>query len=257
MARAILYDSTRCVGCRECEKTCSSRWGLPYNDKIAAEEKISSLKLTTVQTHGDKYSRKLCMHCLEPTCASVCPVGAFTRTALGPVTYDGSKCMGCRYCMAACPFQVPAYEWESRLPKVRKCDMCGDRAPAGQPTRCSQACPVEATITGDRAALLQEARQRIAQNPGQYVDRIYGVEEVGGTSVLLLSSVPFEQIGFRTDLPTRALPSYTWDALQHIPDVVAIGGVLLGCVYWLTARKLKVAETETGGAARSGKGMRS
>lgn len=248
MARAILYDSTKCVGCRECEKACAARWGLPYDERIAAEEKVSAHKRMTIRTHGEKFSRKGCMHCQEPACASVCPVGAFTKTAAGAVVYDAAKCMGCRYCIAACPFQAPSYEWNSRLPKVVKCDLCSDRTAAGLPTRCSEACPVEATITGDRAELVKEARKRIAENPGQYVNRIYGLNEVGGTSVLMLSAAPFEEIGFRTDLPSRALPGYTWDVLQHIPDTVGVGGVLLGGLYWLTARKLKVAKVEGAGA---------
>ena len=257
MARAILYDSTRCVGCRECEKACSGRWGLEYNDQIAAVEKTSVQKLMTIRTHGEHFVRKSCMHCEEPACVSVCPVGAFTKTASGAVVYDGSKCMGCRYCMAACPFQAPAYEWNSRLPKVAKCDLCSDRAASGQPTRCSESCPAEATITGERDDLIREAKKRIAENPGQYVDRIYGVQEVGGTSVLMLSGVPFEQLGYRTDLPTRALPAYTWDVLQHIPDTVGVGGVLLSGIYWLTARKQKVAAAEGNGRTASRKGERS
>ena len=244
MARSVLYDSTRCVGCRECEKACSERWHLPYNDKIAAEEKLSAHKLTTIRTYGEKFSRKLCMHCLEPTCASVCPVGALHKTALGPVVYDGDKCMGCRYCMTACPFQVPSYEWDSRLPKVRKCDFCSDRAASGQPTRCSEACPVEATVTGDRDQLIAEARKRIAENPNQYVNKIYGIEEVGGTSVLMLSSVPFDQIGFRTDLPQSSLPMLTWNVLSHVPDVAIVGGVLLGGIHWVTSRRIEVAKAE-------------
>lgn len=257
MARAILYDSTRCVGCRECEKACSSRWGLPYNEQIAAQEKVSAKKLVTIRTHGERFSRKACMHCQDPACVSVCPVGAFTKTAAGSVVYDETKCMGCRYCMAACPFEVPAYDWNSRMPKVSKCDLCSDREAAGLPTRCSEVCPAEASTTGDRDALVKEARKRIAENPGQYVDKIYGLQEVGGTSVLILSAVPFDQIGFRTDLPTRALPGYTWDVLQHIPDTVTVGGVFLSGIYWLTARKQKVAEAEGGGAKGFRKGERS
>ena len=150
MGLAILYDSTMCVGCRECEKACAARWNLPYNDAIAAEDQISAHKLTAIQAHGSRYSRRLCMNCNEPTCVSVCPVGAFKKTAPGPVVYDQTKCIGCRYCMLACPFQVPAYEWSSRLPIVRKCDMCFDRLAAGKMTACSEACPTGATITGDR-----------------------------------------------------------------------------------------------------------
>ena len=125
------------------------------------------------------------MHCAEPTCVSVCPVGALQKTSLGPVVYDAEKCMGCRYCLQACPFQVPTYEWNQRLPKMRKCDMCYERQSQGKLTACAEVCPTGATKNGDRDELLAEARQRIADKPGQYYGKIYGVKEVGGTSVLL------------------------------------------------------------------------
>src|SRR5512146_1873148 len=175
MSRAILYDSTLCIGCKACEGACAERWGLPYDEKIAAEEKISAHKLTTIETHGDRFSRRLCMNCERPTCASVCPVGALQKTALGPVTYDASKCMGCRYCMTACPFQVPTYEWDARLPRVRKCDMCYERQLAGKPTACTEACPTGATVCGERNVLLAEARKRIAEKPKDYSPRVYGL----------------------------------------------------------------------------------
>jgi Fe-S-cluster-containing hydrogenase component 2 len=103
-----------------------ARWGLPYNDKIAGEETISAHKLTAVETHGERYSRRLCMNCQQPACASVCPVGALQKTALGPVTYDADKCMGCRYCMQACPFLIPKYDYENLAP-------LGENVTAGQP----------------------------------------------------------------------------------------------------------------------------
>src|SRR6266536_2124421 len=213
MSKAILYDSTLCIGCKACESACAERWGLPYNEKIAAEERISAHKLTAVETHGERFSRRLCMNCQQPACASVCPVGALQKTALGPVVYDADKCMGCRYCMQACPFQVPSYEWNSRLPKMRKCNMCYERQSQGKPTACTEACPVGATICGERDELLTEARKRIAGKPGEYYDKVYGVEEVGGTSVLYISAVPFEQIGLRTNVPREALPETTWRAI--------------------------------------------
>ena len=86
-------------------------------------------------------------------------MAALQKTAAGPVVYDEDRCMGCRYCMVACPFQVPTYEWEARLPKVRKCDMCSDKIAAGGVTRCSEACPYEATITGERDELIAQARR--------------------------------------------------------------------------------------------------
>ncbi|MBI4462942.1 MAG: 4Fe-4S dicluster domain-containing protein [Acidobacteria bacterium] len=244
MAKAILYDSTLCIGCRLCEAACAQRWGLPYDDAIAAGEDLSEHKLTAVQTHGESYSRRLCMHCLDPTCVSVCPVGALQQTSLGPVVYDEKRCIGCRYCMLACPFQVPAYEWSRQLPRVKKCDMCYERQQAGRPTACSEICPTGATLTGERDQLIVEARRRIAENPGQYYDHIYGLEEVGGTSVLFLSAVPFEELAMRTRLPHEPLPVLTWRVLSLVPDIVAVGTVLLGGVWWITHRREEVAAAE-------------
>lgn len=244
MSKAVLYDSTLCVGCKACEGACAGRWGLPYNDRVAAEERLSAHKLTAIETHGERYSRRICMHCNEPACASVCPVGALQKTAMGPVVYDASKCMGCRYCMTACPFQVPAYEWDKRLPKVRKCDMCYDRQRDGKLTACAEACPTGATICGERDALVAEARKRLAEKPKDYYQKIYGIKEVGGTSVLFLSAVPFEQIGLRTTLPQEAMPHFTWRVLSMVPDVVSVGSVLLGGIYWITNRRDEVARKE-------------
>ena len=244
MPRAILYDSTLCIDCKACESGCAERWGLPYNDRIAGEEYLSAHKLTAVETHGDHYCRRLCMNCLQPACVSVCPVGALQKTSLGPVVYDSSKCMGCRYCMQACPFQVPTYEWSKRLPLVRKCDMCYERQSHGKQTACAEACPVGATVNGDRDELIAEARRRIAGKPDQYYNRIYGLREVGGTSVLFLSAVPFEQIGLRTNVPQEPLPETTWRVLEMLPDVVSTGSVLLGGIWWITNRRAEVARKE-------------
>lgn len=244
MARAILYDSTLCVGCKQCEEACSKRWGLPYDEKIGAEEHISAHKLTAVRTFGERYSRRLCMHCEDPTCASVCPVRAMQKTELGPVIYDASRCFGCRYCMQACPFQVPTYEWSSRTPRVRKCNMCYERQSAGKPTACTEACPTGATICGDREELLKEAKKRLAEKPSEYFQGIYGQREVGGTGVLFLSAVPFEKIGLNTRVPLEPIPSMTWRAMKVIPDVVTSGAALLGGIYWITHRREAVAKAE-------------
>ncbi len=243
MSQAILFDSTKCVGCRACEGACAERWNLAYDDRIAAEEKLSARKLTTIRTVGERYVRRMCMHCNEPTCVSVCPVGAFQKTKAGPVVYDESRCIGCRYCMQACPFQVPAYEWSSRLPRIKKCDFCADRQAKGQPPACVEACPVQAAISGDRDALIAEARERLRRSPGEYHPKIYGVDEAGGTSVLMLSAVPFEQLGLKAFGP-EPLPALTWRALALVPDVATVGSVLLGGIYWITHRREKVAAEE-------------
>jgi formate dehydrogenase iron-sulfur subunit len=244
MPRAILYDATLCIGCKQCEAACAEAHHLEYTDAIAAEENPSERKLTAVAARDDKFMRRLCMHCEDPTCASVCPVAALRKTPEGPVIYEESRCMGCRYCMVACPFGVPKYEWSKMLPKVRKCDMCVERAGQGLATACAEICPTGATISGDRDALVAEARKRLRDNPGQYVDHIYGLSEVGGTSVLLLSGVPFEQFGYRTDLIQQPLPLLTYRVLSRLPDLVAVGGVALGGIWWITHRRAEVAAAE-------------
>src|SRR5690348_623298 len=164
MSKALLYDATMCIGCKQCEQACATQNGLPYDETIAAEPRQSEHKFTTVLTKNDKFMRRLCMNCAEPACASVCPVGALKKTAAGPVTYAEEKCMGCRYCMVACPFGVPKYEWSKVLPKVRKCVMCPDRVAAGQATACAEICPTGATKFGERDELIGEAQKRIHDN---------------------------------------------------------------------------------------------
>jgi formate dehydrogenase iron-sulfur subunit len=244
MAYAILFDSTKCVGCRSCESACAEKWHNPYDDKIAAEEKLSAHKLTTIQTKGDRYIRRMCMHCAEPACVSACPVGALRKTAQGPVVYDADKCMGCRYCMTACAFGAPTYEWNSRTPKIAKCNMCIERQSAGKPTACTEACPNEATLCGDRDAMIALAKKRMEENPTTYHPKIYGMQEVGGTSVLMISDVPFEQLGMPANLPNEALPGLTWRALETIPSVVSVGSVALSGIYWITHRRAAVAKAE-------------
>ena len=146
--------------------------------------------------------------------------------------------------MQACPFQVPSYEWSSRLPRMRKCNMCYERQVKDQVTACTDACPTGATICGDRNEMIAEAKRRLAEAPGDYYQKIYGVHEVGGTSVLYLSSVPFEQIGLNTKVPQEAIPMMTWRALSAVPDVVSAGATLLGGIWWITHRREEVAKAE-------------
>jgi formate dehydrogenase iron-sulfur subunit len=240
--RALLIDLTRCIGCRACVGACQEAHGFPVDD-TATELGIRAYTAMVDLPH-DRHVRKLCMHCVNPSCASVCPVGALRKTAAGPVTYDARICLGCRYCMVACPFDVPRYEYRAAVPSVRKCDFCGERQAQGKVPACVEACPVEATVFGTRAELLAEAKKRIAENPGQYFDRVYGEREAGGTSVLFLSPVPFEQVGFKASLPVEPLPDITWGVLEKIPGVVSIGGAALFAVWWITHRRQEVAAAE-------------
>ena len=248
MSKAILYDATLCVDCKLCEKACSERNRLPYDDSIAAEQKLSAHKFNVVldKVQDGKFMRLFCMNCEEPTCASVCPVAALQKTKAGPVTYDASRCIGCRYCMMACPFDIPKYEWNSLLPRIRKCDMCADRVAAGKQTACAEACPTGATKFGERDALIAEAKDRIAKNPTQYVNHIYGLDEAGGTSVLRLSSISFESFGLPTNLGSTPIPWYTYRVLSELPQLITLAGVLLGGIWWITNRREAVAAAERG-----------
>jgi formate dehydrogenase iron-sulfur subunit len=238
--KALLIDLTLCVGCNACQYACKAENGLPEDE----ETTLSATAYTALEEHGDVFVRRMCQHCVEPSCVSVCPVGAFTKTAEGPVLYDESKCIGCRYCIQACPFQVPRYEWSSNNPKVQKCRFCAERLQQGLQPACVEACPTGATKFGDRDDLIREAHERIASDPEKYVDKVYGVDEVGGTSVLYLSSVPFEELGFNTQLTTTPLPLYTWNALSKIPSIVSVGGVFLYGVWWITNRRTEVQKME-------------
>lgn len=234
--KAMLIDLTLCVGCNACQDACKAENGLPEGQETA----LSSTAYTALEEHNGTYVRRMCQHCVDPTCVSVCPVGAFQKLPEGPVLYDETKCFGCRYCIQACPFQVPRYEWSSMFPRVQKCRFCAHRITAGKQPACAEACPTGATKYGDRDQLVREAYQRIAAEPGKYIDRVYGLNEVGGTSILYLTSVPFEELGFNTKLQQASLPMLTWNALSKIPSVVSVGGVLLFGIWWITKRREEV-----------------
>ena len=245
--RALLIDTTKCIGCGACAAGCREQNGLPETDAPDLNDKqFTVIKKATV-AGNEINSRRLCMHCLDPTCVSVCPVGALQKTALGPVTYDADKCLGCRYCMQACPYSIPRYEWHSLNPRVRKCTFCATRLEQSKPNACAEACPTGATIAGDRAELLKEAHARLTKDPATYYQHIYGEQEAGGASVLFLSSVPFESLGFPTNLGSDGFPILTFRVLSKIPSIVGAGGVTLSALWWLTKRKQQVARAEAMG----------
>lgn len=238
--KAMLIDITLCVGCNSCQEACKKANHLPECE----EKRLSATAYTALEEHDGVFVRRMCQHCESPTCVSVCPVGAFEKTAEGPVIYDETKCIGCRYCMQACPFQVPRYEWGSTYPRIQKCVFCRDRIAEGLPTACAEACPTGATRFGDRDDLIVEAFGRIQSEPTKYINRVYGQNEVGGTSMLYISSVPFEQLGFKTQLEATPLPTLTWNALSKVPGVVSVGGVLLAGIWWITNRRVEVQRYE-------------
>jgi formate dehydrogenase iron-sulfur subunit len=147
----------------------------------------------------------------------------------GPVIYRAYRCLGCRYCQAACPFGIPCFEWDNGItPVISKCFMCYDRLQEGLIPACAQACPAGALQFGQRDKLLVKAHAQIAAYPGRYVDHVFGEYEVGGTSMLYLSDVHFERLGFPADMPHEATPEGTEKILGKLPFVLLGMATLMG-----------------------------
>ncbi|RIJ48319.1 4Fe-4S dicluster domain-containing protein [Maribellus luteus] len=234
--KAILYDSTRCVGCQSCEFSCAEVHNLPEPEdfpEVGVLRKTNEKRRTVVNAYdtskGEVYVKRQCMHCNQPACGAACLTQAMLKTKEGPVIWRENKCMGCRYCMISCPFDVPKFEYNSPNPKITKCNMCFERQQEGQLPACVENCPAEALMFGTRRELIAEARRRIVENPDAYYPHIYGENEAGGTSFLYLSPVPFEEIGFRTNIQNASYPALTKGFLYSVPAVfVLVPSVLLG-----------------------------
>ena len=228
---AMLNDTTRCIGCQACEEACTEKNCFPGpdtkpeadNQRSTGTEALSVVNAYSTKKKGIVFAKTQCMHCDQPACVSACLVNAMYKTDKGPVIWKEDKCMGCRYSMIACPFDIPKFEYGSLNPKIRKCVMCFDRLGEGQIPACAEACPQEAILFGKRGELLEIARKRISDHPSEYVRHIYGEHEVGGTNVLYLAGVPFEELGFRTDLGTIPYPEYTKTFLYSVPLALLLG----------------------------------
>lgn len=233
---AILYDSTRCAGCQACESSCATANNLPESaDELIAgvTRKTDENRRTVINAYttskGEVYNKRQCMHCNEPACAAACLTQAMHKTKEGPVIWRGEKCMGCRYCMVSCPFDVPKFEYHSSNPKIQKCDQCFTRQKEGKIPACVENCPAEALVFGTRRDLIKEARKRIQENPDMYIDHIYGEHEAGGTGVLQLSPVPFNELGMNTTLQNSSYPGLSKGFLYSVPTVFVLWpAILLG-----------------------------
>jgi len=250
---AILVDTTRCAGCRNCEVVCAEANGLPEPDVmddsvLETVRKPSETQWTVidrVETDvGEVFVKRQCMHCVQPACASACLTKAMKKTDEGPVIWRENKCMGCRFCMVSCPFDMPKFEYNSANPKIQKCKMCWERLKEGELPVCVENCPAEALTFGKRGEMIAEARRRIVENPDTYVDYLYGEHEVGGTGFLYMSAVPFEQLGFRTDLGKEAYPKLTQDFLYGVPIVLTLWPAFLLALSNATKPKSETNEIE-------------
>jgi formate dehydrogenase iron-sulfur subunit len=253
---AVLTDTTQCIGlnCRRCEIACRKENDQPPIEQPPEDETVFAHvrrthenQFTIVNRYPNAagpdqhpvYVKKQCMHCEQPACASACFVKALKKTPQGPVIYDETVCVGCRYCMVACPFDVPAYEFHNPLsPRVRKCTMCwATRTSHGEKPACVAACPKEVMSFGKRKDLIKLAYQRISDAPGRYVPHVYGENEIGGTSWLILAPQSFDSIGLPEDLGEAGLPEYPRNYLSAAPLILAMWPVFFGGIYLFTKRR--------------------
>jgi formate dehydrogenase iron-sulfur subunit len=289
--RATLIDITNCIGCRACQVACK-QWNEREGEETELEAELgfqnpatlSAKTYTLIAFHEMENPQKpggvesafvmqRCLHCLEPACASACPTTALYRQADGPVTYDVDKCIGCRYCMLACPWDVPTAEWHSLAPKISKCTHCADRADQPLPIAfngkslshdasmrfaesiatpaCVKACPADALRYGTRDEMLALAHKRISDRPDKYVDHIYGEKELGGTSVVYLSAVPFEKLGF-PKYGEKPFPAFTSVALGAVPPAVMTVGALLGATYAFFRKRVQAVADGSAASKHSG-----
>ncbi len=250
----MLSDLTRCIGCRRCEAACNKANNLPepktsFESTQVFEEKrrpyVADVQSYTVVNRykvDDKtvYRKVQCMHCEEPACVSACLVGALKKTPQGPVVWNEKVCIGCRYCITACPFYVPAFEYSSAFdPRIQKCFMCYQRLTKGIVPACAEACPVEAITFGKRDSLLKLAKTRIWGEPDKYIDHVYGEKEVGGTGWLYISGVPFSKLDFPMDLGTSAFPEFTKDFLSMVNLTLVSWPAVFGGIYLMTKNRDK------------------
>jgi formate dehydrogenase iron-sulfur subunit len=250
--KAMIQDNTRCIGCRACMVACKE-WndlGADTSDFFAGDGYQNPRDLDennyTLITYREEpadgqwvFGRQLCMHCASPACVSVCPTGALQKLAEGPVELTEWRCIGCRYCVQACPFIIPKVDYDTPFPKIHKCTMCSDRLAADLDPACAMVCPTHAIEFGDRDEMLAESKRRIADAPGRYVNHVYGEHEAGGTNVFHLSSVPFEKIGYETGLPNEPLPDLTHKSMRFVPRIFFTLLAVFGLTAWAVRRRMR------------------
>jgi formate dehydrogenase iron-sulfur subunit len=242
---AILVDTTKCTACERCVDACVEANQLDparaETDRYTSPDGLSANRLLDVAKIGEgRFARHSCMHCVEPSCVTACLVGGITKSPEGPVVYDPDKCIGCRYCMLACPFHVPRYEWDKTAPFMRKCDMCYERLQRGEQPACVKACPNGALIFGQRKDLLKRARATIAKAPNTYLSHIWGEKEFGGTSVLYISDVDLAKLGWPKSYQ-KTIASLTDPLITKTPFIgLGVGFGLIG-INWIVRRRMELA----------------
>ncbi len=255
---SFLIDLTKCTGCRSCQVACKQWNELPaertvntgsyQNPLLLSSQTWTLIKFDEFEKQGEMhwlFTKIGCMHCEQPACVSICPVGALQKTESGAVIYNKNVCIGCRYCMIACPFHIPTFEWKKAFPFIKKCTFCFDRLAEGQKPACACACPTGAITFGTRNDMINKGHGLINKRSNTYNPHLYGEKEVGGTAVMVLAprDVAFSDLGF-PKLSERPLPTWTWNALKFVPSQIVLVSAAMAFFYWLTKRKMKKKDAD-------------
>ena len=230
-----LIDVAKCTGCRGCQLACKQWNGLPARQTTAAgtyqnppDLQPNTWTLIRFQEVAAKegvkwlFRKDGCMHCTNAACVKVCPSGALYHSELGTVGIINERCIGCKECVAACPFVIPRYD--SVTDRVYKCDLCLSRIRADLPPGCVKACPTGALTFGDKPDMVKKAYARVKELGGDA--SVYGDRFVDGTHVIYVLQ---EKPGVYDVLPVKPhvpLSVVAWKDLLKPLSLVAAGGVL-------------------------------
>ena len=230
-----LIDVSKCTGCRGCQVACKQWNGLPAKQTVASgtyqnppDLQSSTWTLIRFQEVAAKdgvkwlFRKDGCMHCTSAACVKVCPSGALYYSDLGTVGIIKERCIGCKECVAACPFEIPRYDRVTD--KVYKCDLCLSRIRADLPPACVKACPTGALTFGDRDDMLKLAYKRAKELGGDA--NVYGDKFVDGTHVIyVLQEKPeiYDALPLKPRVPLSVM---AWKDLLKPLSLVAAGGVL-------------------------------